>query len=1105
MPVLTHAAEGKVHDRKDIRCGTEVKVLDDELGVCEAIVSVTNVLDDVNDIIEAGAYASTLKNRRPKGVWSHDWDLPIARTLDVAELMPGDPRLPEKIQALGGGGLLVKMQFNLNTQRGSDAYADVKFFGENGEQEWSIGYSVPPGESKMDTKTGIRYIKALDLFEYSPVLFGANAHTDTLSIKAAVGEHKTGTSDEEWGEGPNKKNLLNDAGDLRKAFAWADPDCDPSTKDAYAFMHHFVRADGSVYDASTDACARGIAVLSGASIPDAEKQGVYDHLAKHLRDAGQEPVPFEDVVVKQDPGEPAGSNTNPDPDGDGDDDRVNVVHTFLPFYGNTTRCSICRNPRHHRLHHRAAAEGEGKAQDDNSPGMMPHEYQPPEGGEDDPTAPCLVCGLLRDDPIHPGEGKAAATDEKPYHITEQGDEYCVVNSETGKTVPGGCHSTRADANDHMRALYANVEDASKVTPPPCDGWFTISIGDRASATARCSKTMDHAGLCGFADQEEAVTTPAVKETAQPAGGDAAQQAEGEGMPDPARRAAEGGAGTVTPEEQAEVIEADVEENAEGKETPAPQPTVEGKSDENETEDKGDGDEGGDGNSSHAKFDGTHTHAHDTNKPGGGNHTHSHSHDGDADHGHGHPKKEAEGEGDDGEKSAAPVEAKATQVSDKAARLLQNIDEAVDEALDELGIADHDSDGGPTDTDKAAAVTGSGLPPAVVRSLQNIDEEIDGILDDLGIPDTDDDAGAGDTDKGGRDDVHILPAAAEGDGEEKINVTLAGSFEDIGMRVSSAVQSSLPAPSQDGSEQVAWIEATFPDRVLVAVAEFSISEPDDETGMPGGIEFLGEQYISYPYSVAEGVITLGDPEPVDVSGVVTPRKALEERLESKLSAAVDEKVGRTLSAANAEKIRGAVLGLIDVLKAAGIQIIDAEAEADGKSAEEAKGPGGGSVSDKSWDGDASRFDDDEYKMSCAVCRSDGDSPKQACSLPHHEPGGAVNRNGVHAAAQRISSVKNLSDEERSKAQSHLRSHYKNDLKEDPPDSIKLADDSEVNVKEAIGWTEEDSAELKASLEAETKGGGTGDEGAGAPVEEPEVKSSALSMTEILRAKNLALKS
>lgn len=170
-------------DRKNVPVSS-VRGLNDADGIVEAIVSVTNIVDSVNDVIEPGAYKNTLRKRSPKGVWSHDTNIPVAKTIKVEELLPGDQRLPEDLQSQNAGALLVKMQFNLNTSRGRDAFYDVQFFAE--EQEWSIGYSVPEGKSTTDEETGVRFIKALELYEYSPVIFGAAPSTRTLSIKEDV-------------------------------------------------------------------------------------------------------------------------------------------------------------------------------------------------------------------------------------------------------------------------------------------------------------------------------------------------------------------------------------------------------------------------------------------------------------------------------------------------------------------------------------------------------------------------------------------------------------------------------------------------------------------------------------------------------------------------------------------------------------------------------------------------------------------------------------------------------------------------------------------------------------------------------------------------------
>lgn len=161
-------------------------------GVIEAIVSITNVKDNVNDVILPGAYEKSLRTRTPKGVWHHSWTDPIAKTLDIKELQPGDSLLPTTMSDGSpwpddAGALYVKMEFNLNTDKGRNAYEDVKFFGDN--QEWSIGYKVP--EKKSYRRNGVRYIEELDLYEYSPVLFGAMSHARTATVKDAQLAYKS--------------------------------------------------------------------------------------------------------------------------------------------------------------------------------------------------------------------------------------------------------------------------------------------------------------------------------------------------------------------------------------------------------------------------------------------------------------------------------------------------------------------------------------------------------------------------------------------------------------------------------------------------------------------------------------------------------------------------------------------------------------------------------------------------------------------------------------------------------------------------------------------------------------------------------------------------
>lgn len=116
-----------------------------------------------------------------------------------------------------------------------------------------------------------------------------------MEKRKAIPYHKTGTTDGAWDAGANEGRIANDAGEavLRQMYAWVDPEADADTKSAYKFPHHQVDGEGHVGDANLVACSAGIAALNGGrggtSIPEADRQGVYDHLAHHLRDAGKEP------------------------------------------------------------------------------------------------------------------------------------------------------------------------------------------------------------------------------------------------------------------------------------------------------------------------------------------------------------------------------------------------------------------------------------------------------------------------------------------------------------------------------------------------------------------------------------------------------------------------------------------------------------------------------------------------------------------------------------------------------------------------------------------------------------------------------------------------
>ncbi|MGE3270268.1 MAG: HK97 family phage prohead protease [Chloroflexota bacterium] len=158
----------------------DVKV-DTDRGIVEAIVSVFGNVDNGGEVVEPGFFEGSLAERMPKGVWMHDWKTPVAKTLEAKELLPGDPLLPDSLNA--NGGAYIKAQFNLDTQRGREAFSDIKF---GLVDEYSIGYKVL--EDRWDTKSvpgqSIRRLVKGKWYEWSPVLVGMNDRTTTVAVKA---------------------------------------------------------------------------------------------------------------------------------------------------------------------------------------------------------------------------------------------------------------------------------------------------------------------------------------------------------------------------------------------------------------------------------------------------------------------------------------------------------------------------------------------------------------------------------------------------------------------------------------------------------------------------------------------------------------------------------------------------------------------------------------------------------------------------------------------------------------------------------------------------------------------------------------------------------
>ena len=170
---IDEMASAKEVEKESIEIKSSIKAYDNEdedknYGTFEGYGSVFGNKDLGNDVIEAGAFAKSLKKRKPQNVkllYQHKSDMPIGVFDEIRE---------------DDHGLVVKGRLALKTQAGAEAYELLKMGALDG---LSIGFRVNPQQVSYDKRGGKRIIKEVDLMEVSLVTFPMNPQATVRSVK----------------------------------------------------------------------------------------------------------------------------------------------------------------------------------------------------------------------------------------------------------------------------------------------------------------------------------------------------------------------------------------------------------------------------------------------------------------------------------------------------------------------------------------------------------------------------------------------------------------------------------------------------------------------------------------------------------------------------------------------------------------------------------------------------------------------------------------------------------------------------------------------------------------------------------------------------------
>jgi HK97 family phage prohead protease len=268
------------------------KAVDEAEGIVEAFTNTMGVIDADGDIVEPTAFDSSIAGNLPIPVLSgHD------QAALVGKVIFAQPRHIEGDEYR----LFTRMQFNMETEAGRDAFSNVA---GDYVREWSIGFNIPQEsdveQEGSDVSTVVRRIGNLDWVEVSSVIRGSSPATSTVAAKsspvtdaekAAIPSHLTAWVEEAWDGQLMRGRIKGGAATLRAAHAWVDPDGDPELKSSYKYLHHHIGRNGRGGAANVRAITTALANLNArrTSIPENDRRGVYNHLARHLREAGRKP------------------------------------------------------------------------------------------------------------------------------------------------------------------------------------------------------------------------------------------------------------------------------------------------------------------------------------------------------------------------------------------------------------------------------------------------------------------------------------------------------------------------------------------------------------------------------------------------------------------------------------------------------------------------------------------------------------------------------------------------------------------------------------------------------------------------------------------------
>jgi len=266
----------------------EIKSISDEERTLEAVAS-DETKDRYRDIIRADGWDLKNFKKNPVLMFGHDYrQPPIGKVIDIG---------------VRDKKLVFKAKFATAEEY---PFADTIFKLYKGGYMKAFSVGFYPKEWKDLEDGGREYLKQ-ELLEISAVPIPANPSAVTMAVeKGVISEEEAAEvfkgvipykkypladPDTPW-DGP-KEVAAADVAKLKKMCAWYDSE-KPDVKSSYKLPHHRASDLYTVWRGVRAAMAALLGARGGVKIPESDRKGVYNHLAKHYRDFGKEPPEFKE-------------------------------------------------------------------------------------------------------------------------------------------------------------------------------------------------------------------------------------------------------------------------------------------------------------------------------------------------------------------------------------------------------------------------------------------------------------------------------------------------------------------------------------------------------------------------------------------------------------------------------------------------------------------------------------------------------------------------------------------------------------------------------------------------------------------------------------------